>query len=139
MVMEPADRTRVAVWYAVWATACGAVAGIVVLLFDTYLFSHLVHRAAVYRNLLEEGGGVLAIAAGQGAVVLVTSGALLQFGRALNATVLLGLLIGVFDFVFDLLQVFVPSLEVDWTWKLIIGLAAGLAITIAGSSKDKTT
>ena len=129
------DQSRIVVWYAVWATVCAAVAGIVVLLFDTYLFSHLVHRAAIIRNVVDEGSGVLAIAAGQGAVALVAAGALTQLGRALQATVLLGLLIGVFDFLFDLLQVFVPAVEVDWLWKLLIGLAAVIVITVAGSRK----
>lgn len=129
------DQSRVVVWFAVWATVCAAVAGIVVLLFDTYIFGHLVHRAAIIHNLVDEGSGVLAISAGQGAVALVTASALLQFGRALQPTVLLGLLIGVFDFVFDLLQVFVPATEVEWKWKLVIGLLAVLVITIAGSRK----
>ena len=129
------DQSRVVVWFAVWATVCAAVAGIVVLLFDTYIFSHLVHRAAIIRNLVDEGSGVLAISAGQGAVALVTASALMQFGRALQPTVLLGLLIGVFDFVFDLLQVFVPATEVEWKWKLVISLLAVLVITIAGSRK----
>ena len=129
------DQSRVVVWFAVWATVCAAVAGIVVLLFDTYIFSHLVHRAAIIHNLVDEGSGVLAISAGQGAVALVTASALLQFGRALQPTVLLGLLIGVFDFVFDLLQVFVPATEVEWKWKLVISLLAVLVITVAGSRK----
>jgi hypothetical protein len=129
------DQSRVVVWFAVWATVCAAVAGIVVLLFDTYIFSHLVHRAAIIRNLVDEGSGVLAISAGQGAVALVTASALMQFGRALQPTVLLGLLIGVFDFGFDLLQVFVPATEVEWKWKLVISLLAVLVITIAGSRK----
>src|SRR5690348_6192111 len=98
------DQSRVVVWFAVWATVCAAVAGIVVLLFDTYIFSHLVHRAAIIHNLVDVGSGVLAISAGQGAVALVTASALMQLERALQPTVLLDLLIGVFDFVFDLLQ-----------------------------------
>ena len=129
------DQSRVAVWYAVWATVCAAVAGIVVLLFDTYLFSHLVHRAAIIHNVVDEGAGVLAISAGQGAVALVTASALLQFGRALQPTVLLGLLIGTFDFLFDLLQVFVPATEVEWKWKLVIALVAAVVITVSGSRK----
>ena len=129
------DQSRVVVWFAVWATVCAAVAGIVVLLFDTYIFSHLVHRAAIIHNLVDEGSGVLAISAGQGAVALVTASALMQVGRALQPTVLLGLLIGVFDFVFDLLQVFVPATEVEWKWKLVISLLAVLVITVAGSRK----
>ncbi|HKV72507.1 MAG TPA: hypothetical protein VFD85_09800 [Gemmatimonadales bacterium] len=126
---------RVVVWYAVWATVCAAVAGIVVLLFDSYLFSHLVHRAAVIRNVVDEGSGVLAISAGQGAVALVAASALLQFGRNLQPTVLLGLLIGAFDFLFDLLQVFVPATEVEWKWKLVIALVAAIVITVSGSRK----
>ena len=129
------DQSRVVVWFAVWATVCAAVAGIVVLLFDTYLFSHVVHRAAIIRNLVNEGSGILAISAGQGALALVTASALLQFGRALQPTVLLGLLIGAFDFCFDLLQIFVPATEVEWKWKLVIALVAAVVITVSGSKK----
>jgi len=135
---ELADQSRVVVWYAVWATVCAAVAGIVVLLFDTYLFSHLVHRSAIIGNFVDEGTGVLAISAGQGAVALVTAGALLQFGRTLQPTVLLGLLIGVFDFCFDLLQILVPSLEVEWKWKLVIALVAAVVITASGAKKPQS-
>ena len=130
------DQSRVVVWFAVWATVCAAVAGIVVLLFDIYLFSHLGHRAAIIRNVVDEGSFVLAISAGQGALALVTAGALLQFGRALQPTVLLGLLIGTFDFLFDLLQVFVPATEVEWKWKLVIALLAAVVITVSGSRKQ---
>ena len=132
---EGPDQSRVAVWYAVWATACAAVAGLVVLLLDTYLFSRIGHRAAVVGSLVDEGGGVLALSAGQGAVALVAAGGLMQVGRSLQPTVLLGLLIGTFDFLFNLLQVFVPALEVEWKWKLVIGLAAALVITVVGSRK----
>ncbi|HWZ29297.1 MAG TPA: hypothetical protein VNX15_12080 [Gemmatimonadales bacterium] len=135
---EATDRSSVVVWYAAWATICAVVAGIVVLLFDTYLFSHLVHRAAIIRNVVDEGSGVLAISAGQGAVALVTASALLQLGRSLQPTVLLGLLVGAFDLLFDLLQVFVPSLEVEWKWKLVIGLLAAVVITVAGSRKAES-
>jgi len=132
---EASDQTRVAVWYAVWATACAAVAGIVVLLLDTYVFGRFGHRSAVAFSLVDEGGGVLAIAAGQGAIALATASIAMQLNRSLQATVALGLLIGVFDLVFDLLQFFVPSVEVEWKWKLVIGLAAALIITAAGSHK----
>ncbi|HET7789474.1 MAG TPA: hypothetical protein VFK78_01655 [Gemmatimonadales bacterium] len=125
---------RVVIYYAVWATVCAAVAGVVVLLLDTFLLSNLVRRAAVFHNLIDEGVGILAIAAGQGAVALVTGSALVGLKRDLNATVLLGLLVGVFDFLFDLLQVTVPALEVEWVWKLVVSLVAALAITAIGGA-----
>jgi|SRR5690242_722758 len=131
---ESADRMRVVIYYAVWATVCAAVAGVVVLLLDTFLLSNLVRRAAVFHNLIDEGVGILAIAAGQGAVALVTGSALVGLKRDLNATVLLGLLVGVFDFLFDLLQVTVPALEVEWVWKLVVSLVAALAITAIGGA-----
>jgi hypothetical protein len=43
----------------------------------------------------------------------------------------------VFDLLFDLLQVFVPSLEVEWKWKLVIGLLAAIVITVAGSRRTE--
>jgi hypothetical protein len=30
----------------------------------------------------------------------------------------------------------VPSLEVEWKWKLVIGLLAAIVITVAGSKKS---
>jgi len=56
----------------------------------------------------------LAIAAGQGAVVLVTGSLLAQLGRSLQGTVLLGLLIGLFDFAMYLVQMAIPAAELGW-------------------------
>ena len=75
----------------------------------------------------------IGIAAGQGAVALVTGSVLTQFGRGLHATVLLGLLVGLFDFVMNFLQMAVPRTELGWIPDLVILAAATIAITAFGS------
>ena len=75
----------------------------------------------------------VAIAAGQGAVALLTGGVLARLGRTLRFTVLLGLLIGVFDFVMSFLQMAVPATELGWTPDLLILVVVTAAITVAGS------
>ena len=73
-----------------------------------------------------------AIAAGQGAVALVTGSVLAQFGRALQRTVLLGLLVGVFDFAMYFLQMAVPATELGWKPDIVILALASATITLLG-------
>jgi hypothetical protein len=132
---DTGDRMRVVVYYAIWATLCAAVAGVVVALIHTSFFSYNPGRSAVIATLF---GGIvtaLAIAAGQGAVALVTGSLLAQLGRGLNFTVLLGLVIGTFDFVMYFLQMAVPALELGWVPDVIILVAATALITTLGARK----
>lgn len=126
---------KIVVWYAVWAVICAAVAGLVVLLADTFVLHPLPHRSDVLQTLALEGGSLLAIAAGQGAMALVVGSVLAQATRALRGTVLLGILVGAFDFLFELLQVVAPSLEVSQRGKLAIALVAAGLITLIGARK----
>jgi hypothetical protein len=83
-------------------------------------------------------GGIvtaLAIAAGQGAVALVTGSLLAQFGRSLNLTVLLGLVIGAFDFVMYFLQMAVPATELGWIPDIAILVAVTILITALGAKR----
>ncbi len=130
---DTGDRTRVVVYYAIWATLCAAVAGVVVTLIHTWFFSYNPGKSAVMETLF---GGIvtaLAIAAGQGAVALVTGSLLAQLGRGLNFTVLLGLVIGVFDFVMYFLQMAVPATELGWVPDIAILVVATVAITLIGA------
>ena len=77
----------------------------------------------------------MAIAAAQGPVALLTGSVLAQLGRSLQYTVLLGLLIGLFDFVMYLLQMTVPATELGWVPDLIIIVVVTAAITAAGSRR----
>lgn len=127
------DARRVVVYYAIWATFCAAVAGVVVTLIHTWFFSYNPGKSALMETLF---GGIvtaLAIAAGQGAVALVTGSLLAQLGRALNFTVLLGLVIGAFDFVMYFLQMAVPATELGWVPDIIILVAATVLITALGA------
>ena len=53
----------------------------------------------------------------------------------MHATVLLGLLVGLFDFVMNFLQMAVPRTELGWVPDLVILAVATLAITVFGSRR----
>ncbi|OLB49605.1 MAG: hypothetical protein AUI08_07415 [Gemmatimonadetes bacterium 13_2_20CM_2_65_7] len=130
------SRARIITYYAIWATICAAVAGFVVALLHTWFFSYHPGRSALIETLFSGSVAAVAIAAGQGAVALVTGSLLVQLGRSLQYTVLLGLLIGLFDFAMYFIQMAVPPTELGWTPDVIILAAATIAITAAGSRKS---
>ena len=132
---DTGDRMRVVVYYAIWATLCAAVAGVVVTMIHTWFFSYNPGKSALMETLF---GGVvtaLAIAAGQGAVALVTGSLLAQLGRGLNFTVLLGLILGVFDFVMYFLQMAVPVTELGWGPDIAILVVVTALITALGARR----
>ena len=65
-------------------------------------------------------------------MALVTGSVLAQFGRPLQRTVLLGLLVGVFDFAMYLVQMAVPATELGWKPDIVILAAATAAVTLLG-------
>jgi hypothetical protein len=129
------SKNRIVIGYAIWATICAAVAGFVIALIHTWFFSYHPGRSAVVETLLSDTVTAVAIAAAQGAVALVTGSILSHRDRVLQYTVLLGLLIGLFDFVMYFLQMAVPATEVGWIPDLIIIVAITALITAAGSRK----
>jgi hypothetical protein len=128
-------KTRIAIYYGIWATICAAVAGLVVALIHTWFFSFNPGRSAVIETLFSGSVAAVGIAAGQGAVALVTGSLLARLGRTLQYTLVLGLLIGVFDFVMYFLQMAVPATELGWIPDLIIIVGVTVAITAAGSRR----
>lgn len=134
-MMESSDRTRIVIYYAIWATICAAVAGLAIALIHTWFFSYNPGRSAVMETLFSGSVAAVGIAAAQGAVALVTGSVLAQLGRTLQYTVLLGLLIGVFDFVMYFVQMVVPATELGWIPDLVIIAGITAAITAAGSRK----
>jgi len=134
--MESSDRSRIVIYYAIWATICAAVAGLAIALIHTWFFSYHPGRSAVIETLFSGSAIAVAIAAGQGAGALDTGRVLAQLGRTLNYTLLLGLLIGLFDFVMDFLQMTVPVTEFGWIPDLIIIVVVTVAITVAGSRRS---
>jgi len=128
-------RTRIVIAYAVWATICAAVAGVAIALIHSAFFSFNPGRSAVVETFVSGLVAAVAIAAAQGAVALVTGGLLARLGRTLQYTVLLGLLIGLFDFVMYFVQMAVPVTELGWTPDIAILLVVTIAITAAGSRK----
>ncbi|HEY3220460.1 MAG TPA: hypothetical protein VGJ80_07000 [Gemmatimonadales bacterium] len=133
--METGDRTRIVIYYAIWATICAAVAGLAVALIHTWFFSYNPGRSAVIETLFSGAVAAVGIAAAQGALALVTGGLLSRFGRTLQYTLLLGLLIGVFDFVMYFLQMVVPATELGWIPDLAIIVGVTVAITAGGSRR----
>ena len=135
---DTSDRMRVVVYYAIWATLCAAVAGTVVALIHTWFFAFTPGKSAVMETLFQGIVTALSIAAGQGAVALVTGSLLARLGRGLNLTVLLGLMIGLFDFAMYFLQMAVPKMELGWVPDIAILVAATVAITLIGARTPAT-
>src|SRR2546425_13223047 len=133
MVTDTGDRMKIVIGYALWATVCAAVAGAAVSLVHTWFFSYHAGRPGFWSTLIEDFATTLGMAAGQGAVALFGGSILARLGRGLHATVLLGLLVGAFDFVMNFLQMTVPRTELGWEPDLVILAAATIAITVLGS------
>ena len=71
--------------------------------------------------------------------MLVAGGVLDRFGRGLEKTVLLGLLLGCFDFAMLFLQMTVPQTELGWAPDLVILAVAAAAITGYGARRGAAT
>ncbi len=137
MTTGTGDR-RVVVYYAVWVTVCAALAGLVVAALHTAFFSYHPGRAATLQVLGGDAATALALALGQGAVALITGSILSGRGRGLQMTVLLGLIIGGFDFVMYVVQMAVPATELGWTGDILLLVAVVAVVTVLGSRKEKT-
>jgi len=133
MANDAGGRMKVVIYYAVWATLCAVVAGIVITLIHTWFFSYNPGRSWLVHTLVSDILTAILLAAGQGAVALVTGSLLAHLGRQLHGTVLLGLLVGAFDFVMDFVQMAAPATELGWVPDLLIFAAATIAITALGS------
>jgi len=133
------SRTRVVIAYAVWASICAAAAGIAIALIHTWFFSYHPGRFGAIETFVNGAVLSVAIAAGQGAVALFTGSLLAQWNRTLQYTALLGLLIGLFDFVMFFLQMVVPATELGWIPDLVIILIATVAITVVGARRATAT
>jgi hypothetical protein len=129
------SRTRIVIAYAIWATICAAAAGVAIALLHTWFFSYHPGRFGAIETLFSGIVLSVALAAGQGAVALVTGSVLAQLNRTLQFTVLLGLLLGAFDFAMYFLQMAIPAAELGWIPDLAILLIITISITIAGSRK----
>ncbi len=133
MANDAGGRMKVVIYYAVWATLCAVVAGIVITLIHTWFFSYNPGRSWLVHTLVSDILTAILLAAGQGAVALVTGSLLAHLGRQLHGTVLLGLLVGAFDFVMDFVQMAAPATELGWVPDLLIFAAATITITALGS------
>jgi len=134
--MDTGDRTRIVIYYSIWATICAAGAGLAVALIHTWFFSYNPGRSAVIETLFSGAVAAVGIAAAQGALALATGSLLARFGRTLQFTLLLGVAIGLFDFVMYFLQMVVPATELGWIPDIAIIVAVTVAITVAGSRRQ---
>jgi len=125
---------RIITYYAVWATLCALVGGVIVAVVNTL---HLAMGMGIDQwivwHFLGGSATVGAIALGQGIVAFVTGAALHALGRTLRATVLLGVAIGLFDLVLYLVQWLIPATELGWTLDFVILGAVVVLVTAIGS------
>jgi len=136
---DGSSRTRIIRYYAIWATICAAVAGFVVALIHTWFFSYHPGRSAAIETLFSGTVAAVGIASAQGAVALATASLLGQVGRSLQYTLLLGLVLGLFDFVMYIVQMTIPATELGWIPDVAILVAASALITVAGSRSLTTS
>src|SRR5258708_38378656 len=92
-------RTRIVIYYSIWATICAAVAGLAVALIHTWFFSYNPGRSAIIETLFSGVVAAVGIAAAQGALALVTRSLLARLGRTLQVTLPPWSPIGLFDLV----------------------------------------
>ena len=131
-------RMQIATDFAVWAIMCAGLAGMLIAVLHTLFFSYHPSRSGLLYTLFGDAVTALGLAAGQGAVALVTGSILARLGRPLGRTVLLGLLVGAFDFVMYFLQMAVPATELGWVGDLLILVAATVGITLYGALSAST-
>ena len=134
MAVDESNRMRIVIYYAAWAIVCAAAAGLLIALIHTWWFSYNPNRSGVINVLFGDAVTALALAAGQGAVALVTGSVLAHYGRALQGTVLLGLLLGLFDFVMYFVQMAVPQTELGWLPDIAILVGVTVLVTWYGSA-----
>jgi len=139
MSVDSSGRMKIVIYYAAWAIVCASVAGLVIALIHTWWFSYIPNRSGLIATLLSDAATALGIAAGQGAVALLTGSILAHYDRELQGTVLLGLLLGAFDFVMYFLQMAIPSFELGWIPDVVILVVATVAITLYGSARRSPT
>ena len=132
MAVDASNRMKVVIYYAGWAIVCAAAAGIVIAMIHTWTFSYIPNRSGLFQTLFGDLVTALALAAGQGAVALLTGSVLAHYGRELQSTVLLGLLLGLFDFAMYFVQMALPQTELGWLADIAVLVAATVMITLYG-------
>ncbi len=133
MAGQPGDQMKIVIYYAVWATLCAAAAGVAISALHVGFFSYNPGRSWLVHTFVNDVLTAALLAAGQGAVALVTGSVLVHLGRTLRATVLLGLLVGALDFVMNFVQMAVPATELGWIPDLLLLTLATIVLTVLGS------
>jgi hypothetical protein len=132
MAADASNRMKIVIYYAVWAIVCTAAAGLLIALIHTWWFSYTRNRSGLIDTLFGDAVTALALAAGQGAVALLIGSVLAHYGRELQRTVLLGLLLGLFAFVLYFVQMAFPRTELGWLPDIAILVGATVVVTLYG-------
>ena len=132
MPVDATDRMKIVIYYAAWVIVCAAAAGIVTALIHTLGFSYVPTRPRMIATFLGDAGIALALAAAQGAVALATGSILAQLGRGLRLTVLLGVCVGMFDFLMYFVKMAVPASELGWLPDIAVLVGVMVLITVSG-------
>src|SRR5438445_13802577 len=114
MATDTGDRMKVVIYYAIWATMCAAVAGLVIAGLHTWLFSYMPTRSGLIFTLVGDAVTALAIGARPGPLARVQGSRRAQFGLSLQPTGPSALLLAGFDLPPDLLQWAVPATTLGW-------------------------
>src|SRR3989442_12017042 len=109
MTTDTTGRMKIVIYYAIWATICAAVAGLVIAGLHTWLFSYIPNRSGLLFTVLSDAVTALAIAAGEGAGAVVAGGALAPSRKGVQRARVLGLVIGAVVFALYLLPLAVPA------------------------------
>src|SRR2546421_2730407 len=109
MATDTGDRMKVVIYYAIWATMCAAVAGLVIAGLHTWLFSYIPTRSGLIFTLVGDAVTALAIAAGQGGGAPVAGGGLGPVGRSPQRPGPVGLVGGGVHLAVYLVQLAVPA------------------------------
>jgi hypothetical protein len=138
MGADASNRMKIVIYYAAWAIVCAAAAGLLIALVHTWWFSYNPNRSGLIDTLFGDAVTALALAAGQGATALLTGSVLAHYGRELQRTVLLGLLLGLFDCVMYFVQMAFPRTELGWLPDIAILVGATVMVTLYGMAPRST-
>jgi len=137
MAAEASERAKIVVYYAAWTVVCATAAGLAVALLHMWRFSYHPTFLSLVETVVGDAVVALAVAAGQGAAALAAGSLLARWGRGLNRTVLLGLLVGAFDLFLYTVQMVVPATELGWVPDVGILILATVLITVYGTASVK--
>src|SRR2546428_11496361 len=98
MATDTLDRMKIVIYYAIWATICAALAGLVIAGLHTWLFSYIPSRSGLIFTMVSDVVTALAIAAGEGGGAVVAGGVRGPVGNPPPRPLVLGVVVGASGF-----------------------------------------